>query len=70
MSSGLYARLALVLFTLLASAWVLTPTFLSKEDQKRIEAAEARAKDELLPEPETPDPWYIALLPNNRINLG
>lgn len=70
MSSGLYARLALVLFTLLASAWILTPTFLSKEDQKRIEAAEARAKDDLLPEPETPDPWYVGLLPNNRINLG
>ncbi len=70
MSSGLYARLALVFLTLLMAGWVLTPTFLSKEDQKRIEAAEARAKDDLLPEPETPDPWYIALLPNKKINLG
>lgn len=70
MQNGLIARIVAVVLSFLLSFWILAPNFLSKEDQHRLEAAAARAKDADLPEPETPDPWYIALLPNQKINLG
>jgi preprotein translocase subunit SecD len=70
MQTGLTARVAFVIVTILLAIWILIPSFLPKEDQARLEAAALRAADPDVPEPETPDPWYIQYLPNTAINLG
>ena len=70
MQTGLLARMGAILFTTFLAIWLLIPTFLPPEDWKRIEDLAARTADPDLPEPVTPDPWYIASLPNLKMVLG
>lgn len=71
MEAGLSARLALIVGAILASAWLLTPTFAGKDVQDRLEAAAERARlGEDAPPPATPDPWWVSWLPNKKVNLG
>lgn len=70
MESGVWFKMGVVGAVLLACFWVLTPTFMGKDAQKLIEAAAERAKLEDAPAPATPDPWWVQVLPNKKVNLG
>jgi preprotein translocase subunit SecD len=70
MEKGLSARVAVIVVSLLASIWVLIPTFMSKADQDLIKLHAERAKMEEPPELESPMPWWIDYVPNTQINLG
>lgn len=70
MQRGLIARLVTILVSIFLAVWILVPSFLNKEDQARMDAAAERAADPDLPEPSTPDPWYIQYLQNKKIVLG
>jgi preprotein translocase subunit SecD len=70
MGTGLYVRIAACVAAVLLAVWVLIPTFAGKDVQERIEAAAERAKDEDAPPPTTPDPWWVSVLPNKKVNLG
>lgn len=69
MSSG-RLKLATIVAVALTGVWMLLPTLMGPTVQGRIEAAAERAKDDTLAPPETPDPWYIAWLPNKVVTLG
>jgi preprotein translocase subunit SecD len=68
--SNLRFRVTVVVAAVLLSVWVLLPTFLGKDVQARLEAAAARASDPELAAPATPDPWFIAWLPNKVLTRG
>ncbi len=68
--SGAGPRAAVIAASVLVAGWMLTPTFLGKDVQARLEAAAAREADPDLPAPATPDPWYVAWLPNKVVTLG
>ena len=70
MEGGLVARLAVCVVAVLGSAWVLTPTFLGKDVQDMLEARAIRETMEEPIEPATPDPSWLAWLPNLKVNLG
>jgi preprotein translocase subunit SecD len=68
--SNLRFRLTVVVAAVLLSVWVILPTFLGKDVQARLEAAAARATAPELAAPATPDPWFIAWLPNKVLTRG
>ncbi len=68
--SGVGLKSSVIVATVLAAVWVLTPTFLGKDVQARLEAAAARQADPDLPAPSTPDPWFVEWLPNKAVTLG
>ncbi len=68
--SSLRFRMTVVIAAVLLSLWVLLPTFLGKDVQARLEAAAARSADPEIAAPATPDPWFIAWLPNKVLTRG
>ncbi|MFZ5477820.1 MAG: protein translocase subunit SecD [Myxococcota bacterium] len=70
MEVGLVARVVACVAAVLVSLWILTPTFMGKEAQDVLQAHEDREKLEDPPPLETPDPWWVDVLPNLKVNLG
>lgn len=71
MEAGLVARVVTVVAAVLTSLWLLTPTLMGREAQDLLEAAAAREKlGEDAPPPPQPDPWWVSMLPNKKVNLG
>lgn len=71
MEAGLVARVVAVVAAVLVSLWLLTPTLMGRQAQDLIEAAAAREKlGEDAPPPAQPDPWWVSMLPNRKVNLG
>jgi preprotein translocase subunit SecD len=70
MEAGLVARVTTVVAALLLSIWVLLPTFLGREVQDKLELHAERAKMEDPPPLAEPEPWWVDVLPNKKVNLG
>ncbi len=70
MEGGLIGRIATTLLVTSLAVWVLIPTFVGKEMQDVLENHAARAKMEDPPELTTPEPWWVEVLPNRKVQRG
>lgn len=70
MEGGLIARIGTTFIVTALAVWVLIPTFVGKEMQDVLEAHEARLKLEDPPELTTPEPWWVGVLPNRKVQRG
>jgi protein-export membrane protein SecD len=73
MSGSWWTRVVIIVITLLWGAWMLIPTALGPGASELNEAAASAASGEESPvseEAEEDGPWYNALLPSARLNLG